>query len=272
MLILLIRINAAVFGLVTLLSPWTQNFSVNIYWVEFTWFIPILLELLVLNHYKKRFLLYPLFFVAIFVKCLCGYEYLSTIMAASIMFFIAEWFVHKEERWKLFRSVLVIGILSVAAFATVYLIHAYYNGFGDIGLGLRYMWSDLVRHRTYGEADMYIGVTKDSLNASVLVVLWKYIGFGNINGIFNLMLSVLVVISLVYRNKVQKIDAKLETVLFVSSLLAALSWIVLAKSHSYIHTHINFAMFYLGWAQVSFYIIFVTLKDKFGFEVKRKTV
>ena len=119
---------------------------------------------------------------------------------------------------------------------------------------------------------MYIGVTKDSLNASVLVVLWKYIGFGNINGIFNLMLSVLVVISLVYRNKVQKIDAKLETVLFVSSLLAALSWIVLAKSHSYIHTHINFAMFYLGWAQVSFYIIFVTLKDKFGFEVKRKTV
>ena len=77
------------FYIVFLLSPWIRNFSSNLYWVEFTWFSPMLLGLIVsifcINN--KKLIIFGLFsFALIFIKSLCGYEYLSTIMLGLIMF------------------------------------------------------------------------------------------------------------------------------------------------------------------------------------------
>ncbi|MCR5767226.1 MAG: hypothetical protein K6G45_01900 [Lachnospiraceae bacterium] len=275
---------AAVFGAVTILSPWTQNFAGNLYWVEFTWFIPFLLSLLILNHHEKRFVIYPFIFIAILVKCLCGYEYLSTIIISGIMFPAVEWLIHKEERKKLFKIILVTGILSLLAFAAAFLIHAHVYGSGNIGEGIRLLKTELVEKRTYGDALNFNEMEGTSLNASVFTVLWKYIGFGTIQGGFMLPLFAATVIALILERKRLRslvsegtemgtdagnpdknrdntgINTGFETAMFVLAFLAALSWFVLAKGHSYIHTHINFVMYYMGWVQVSVYIIVRNLK------------
>ena len=42
--------------------------------------------------------------------------------------------------------------------------------------------------------------------------------------------------------------------LLISAFLTSVSWFVLGKAHSYIHTHMNFAMWYFGFVQLLFYI------------------
>lgn len=51
---------------------------------------------------------------------------------------------------------------------------------------------------------------------------------------------------------------KLDTTnvaLYVIFFLASISWFCLAKSHSYIHLHLNFVLWYFGFVQVCLYTI-----------------
>ena len=43
--------------------------------------------------------------------------------------------------------------------------------------------------------------------------------------------------------------------LYALSFFGSISWLVLAKSHSYIHTHINFIIWYFGFIQICIYIL-----------------
>ena len=84
---------ASCFFVVFWLSPWVVNFARNLYWVEFTWFIPMVIGLFCSIHIeskKVRIISYFLTFIAILIKCLCGYEYISTIMMGLITFLLAD--------------------------------------------------------------------------------------------------------------------------------------------------------------------------------------
>ncbi len=43
--------------------------------------------------------------------------------------------------------------------------------------------------------------------------------------------------------------------MLLAGALAASSWFVLAKSHSYVHHHLNGVLFYLPFMQISVYIL-----------------
>lgn len=248
---------AVVFGVVSLISPWVVNFSRNLYWVEFTWFIPMLLGLLCINYEEKRKIIYPLFFIAVLVKCLCGYEYISTIMMSGIMFLIVEFICNRKERKKIFKSIFVIGVLSLAGFLTAYIIHAYIYGSGNIIDGLKHMQVDLIERRTFGNAADFDTIYADSLNASIMDVLIKYFwtSGGPLDGKLMLIVTVVSVAVILYRKIVLKESVKFDASLFIITLWSTISWYVLGKSHSYIHTHMNFVLFYMGWIQSSIYII-----------------
>lgn len=257
---------ASIFGLVTFFTPWTVDFSRNMYWVEFTWFIPMLLGLLCLNYKSKRKYIYPLFFAAILIKSLCGYEYLSTIMMSGIMFLIVEWFCNKEQRKDIFKAIFIIGILSVAGFIVAYTIHADVYGKGDILSGLESMRISLVEKRTFGNPEDHDPIFRDSLNASILDVLIIYFWSGwterFFHGAIMLILMIATVIALIFQRIVTKRENAFEVYLFVVSLLSTVSWLVLGKAHSYIHTHMNFVLFYMGWVQTCVYIICKTILTK----------
>ena len=83
---------AGTFYIVFLLSPWIVNFARNYYWLEFLWFIPMLIGLYFANNISnrgKRITCYLLVFMAILIKSLCGYEYISSIMLGALLFPIA---------------------------------------------------------------------------------------------------------------------------------------------------------------------------------------
>lgn len=43
--------------------------------------------------------------------------------------------------------------------------------------------------------------------------------------------------------------------MYIIFFLTSISWFCLAKSHSYIHRHMNFVLWYFGFIQTCFYII-----------------
>ena len=240
---------AAVFLAVSMVSRWTVDFSRNLYWVEFIWFLPMFLGLLCLNYPLKRKMIYPFFGLSVFLKCLCGYEYISTIMLSGILFLLLEWQEDKKRRRETFACILSAGAFSLIGFIAAFSLHASVYGKGDFVSGLRLMYVSLIQRRTYGNAVDFSPTIADSLNASVFAVLKKYLWYGTA-GKFILLLSILACVCLVYQKRSLKKDIRSETYLYALAFVSSVSWFVLAKAHSYIHTHINFVMYYMGYADL----------------------
>ena len=255
------------FYFVSLFSTWMTTFAPNLYWQEFTWFIPMLLGLVCLNNLAKRFWLYPLFFLAIAVKAACGYEFVTVVMFGSIMFLVYEWLIlinkDKERQKILFRTILAIGMLCLLAFAAVFFIHAYLRGSGNLHEGFSIIYQHDIQRRTFGNASdfTYNGMLMDSLNASVFDVLAKYLWVGR-TGKLALTLLVSSLFVIFYKLIKDRTVPKKEIWLFVVSFFTCISWYVLGKSHSFIHTDINIVMWYMGYMQITFYIVLSFILDR----------
>lgn len=249
-----------------LFSPWVINFARNLYWVEFTWFVPMLIGLICsinTNNKKIRIVSYILAFISILVKCLCGYEYLSTIMIASVSFLLVDFIksiINKDkESTKLyFKTIFIMGLCEVLGFVVAISLHSLLRGQGSILSGIAIIYKeDILRRTLGGNAANFDALLADSLNASIWTVLGMYLRF-NTNIIsfipkeaFIPMYVIALLIAL-YEIKNKKYDNILYYIIY---FLAAISWIVLAKSHSYEHTHINFIVWYFGFIQICLYII-----------------
>ncbi len=252
---------SGVFYAMTITSPWIRNFAPNLYWVEFTWFVPMLLGLICLNNLNKRLFLYPLFFLAIVIKCACGYEYITVIMLSSIMFLFVEWVctIQKGKEYKrygnsLLSAIFMIGIMSLLGFAAAILIHSQIRGAGDILSGLNDIYKNDVMRRTFGNASDFLEVYANSLNASVVDVLIIYLTRSNA-GWLALLLLITTTAIMVHKHKTKRYLLNTEFWLFAVSFLTCISWFVLGKSHSYIHTSMNFVLWYMGYIQVGTYIV-----------------
>lgn len=255
-----------IFYLTFLLSPWIIAMARNLYWVEFLMFLPSLLTLFllnVLNEKKKVFVFLILIFFSSLAKSLCGYEFLSTIFLFTVSFPIIDLILTKtkEKRQKLFLTIVYISIALFLGFILAFTIHAYQRGDGNIFSGYQLIWkNDVLRRTIGGNADNFLPVYKDSLEASPLLVLSKYI-FDfytpivlGIEGKFFPALIILSIVSLILSFSKSKKWLTFENISFLFFFLVSESWFFLGKSHSYIHTHINFIIWYFGFVQICFYI------------------
>lgn len=252
------------FFLISFSTHWNVDFSRNLYWLEYTWFIPLLLGLCLINYDKKKIFIYPLFFISILIKCLCGYEFISVIMMGGIVFLVAEWFKDKANRKKYAKDIIIVGIMSVLGFITAYIIHAYICGNGDITSGLSYMKVHLWGRRmsiVSPDINDVNEILLKSINVSIFSVLKMYMFIGLEGKLVSLFLFS-AIICIIYQRKVLKKNNKFDIYLLVGMFLGAISWLVLAKPHSYIHTHINFVIWYMGFMQTCLYIVLNTLLEK----------
>ena len=252
------------FFLVSFSAHWNVDFSRNLYWLEYTWFIPLLLGLCLINYNKKKVFIYPLFFISILIKCLCGYEFISVVMMGGIVFLIAEWFRDKVNRKEYTKDIIIVGLMSVFGFVAAYLIHAYACGNGDIANGLSFMKTNLWGRRMSLMSSVVNGsdtILLESIKASVFSVLKMYM-FAGLEGKLVSLFLFSAIICIIYQRKVLKRDNRFEMYLLVGMFLGAISWLVLAKPHSYIHTHINFVIWYMGFMQTCMYIVLNTLLEK----------
>ena len=250
------------------LSSWVVNFARNLYWVEFTWFIPMAVGLFCawkLEKRRYRIISYILAFISILIKCLCGYEYISTIMMGLITFLLVD-FVSaiaakdKQKVKQLSITILTIGTCALLGFIVAMCMHAQLRGNGEILKGIEIIFKNDVLRRTSGANlnDFYDNLWP-SMNASVWEVVCKYFHFSTeiITGIPGSLFIVMVIIPImVFVHDYSVKSIRIENVaLYIITFITSISWLVLAKSHSYIHTHISYVLWYFGFVQVCFYII-----------------
>lgn len=250
------------------LSPWVVNFATHLYWVEFTWFLPMLIGLLCLQGLAsplRRRLCCAGAFAAVLIKCLCGYEYISAVMMGMIAFPLAEWACalaakDKQKTRQLTISIAAMGVCALLGFGAALLLHGTLRGEGSLGDGLRLILEqDVLRRTAGGDMNQFDPVYWPSFNASVIETLYKYLRFDTqiITGLPGNLFPLLCVLPLVlfalewHKGKLPVRDVTL----YAAFGLAAVSWLVLAKSHSFIHTHLNFVLWYFGFVQVCFYVL-----------------
>ncbi|KAB2777285.1 hypothetical protein [Brucella anthropi] len=264
-------LSATVCGLALLVfSPWLTVFARNLYWVPFTWFLPIAAawHYYVVNPFPSgRKLLVGLTWINFFIiiKLLCGFEYITAITGATagvIGYGLIKSNTHPT-------TILVHGLISFIAIslaaigAIIIQISALAAMKGDLVAG----WNDFaqrVLYRTYGNPLKFDDIFAASLNASIGEVLSKYWTEGQ--PVFNAdrvlsanaaqlvsPLIVLIASSALYvlwrdwtdsdrRSKVMAISF-----LAISSLISSLSWMIVAKAHSYIHTHMNYVLWHVSF-------------------------
>ena len=265
------RLMGMIFYAVFLLSPWVVNFANNLYWVEFTWFLPMaagLFCLWKLDCRRCRILSYVIVVLTVMIKCLCGYEYITTVMLGVIAFPAAEFFTalakrDQERAGLLFRTIFLLGVSALLGFAAAICIHAPVKSGGSLTEGIRLIIQEDVLRRTYG-ADLNAfenlpDFEQYALTASAWETLCKYFHFKTevMTGVGGNLFPLLCLIPLVMlaldvrKNHLDVREAAWYAVFFVTSV----SWFVLAKSHSCVHTHMNFVLWYFGFVQSCFYII-----------------
>lgn len=254
-----------VFYGVCILSFWIVAFARNLYWVEYLWFLPAIFSLLMLDAFyqKKKWWFYLiLLYLSILAKALCGYEYMTTILLFAISFPVIDLFLvtDKKIRARLFLLILLAGVLCLIAFFTAILIHANMRG-DSIVDGLKAIWHEDVLRRTLGgNPDDFPVIYKESINSSTAYVLMLYIyklGRPVILGIEGYLFPLLITICsfiLLFNTILRKKLFSLENMMFVFYFITSISWLVLGKSHSYIHQHINYVVWYFGFVQVCMYI------------------
>ena len=256
---------ATIFYIAFLISPWIVDFARNLYWVEFTWFIPMLIGLVMSLNYKrdkKKILLYLGMYLAIFIKCLCGYEYISTIMLSAVAFFIVDFFLQKKNRKEIFKTTFIVGIVCLLGFASAVMIHASVRGSGSVIGGIKKIYKEDVLRRAFStnDTDFYPEVYKKSLESTVLEVVDFYFNpnddlFPGVTGnVFPTLVLSAFAIAL-YNKLKNKKHGNRDLILYVVLLSLPMSWYVLARPHSYIHVRLNFVLWYFGFIQFCLYLL-----------------
>ena len=264
--------------LVTMIgSPWMVSASISLYWALWAWMLPLIFAagtVLTSKRHSQIILLAGLF-AAFAIRFACGYEFMtSTIIAAAIIPVLFVIFRYRQTRSILWGKVAMqssaIFVIGLGAFLLILLIHANLRGEGNLGEGLNEIFFQDVLRRTYGDPEAFDDIYRTSLTISPFMVVGRYIflwqtdflvlgyppvaaiHFGNFS--FSLLLMVassLIAVQLVRKNPVGFRNA----VLYVSTLAIPLSWLILAKGHSWIHTFINFILWYQMFAAAIVFII-----------------
>lgn len=254
---------ALVFFITFLMSPWVINFARNLYWVEFTWFLPMVAGLYCSNHMEKRKLCYLFMFLAVALKAACGYEYITTIMLGGVLFQLIDLFTcKKEERKKVFLTLLVLGVAAVLGFICVIVFHAYLRGDGSVADGIKNIWKqDVLRRTLGGNPKDFSGVYQASLTATIPQVVLRYFKWTTpilvdfLPGTIFPLFAVAPALIFVYQKvRHQEVDKTLLW-FYIFAFITTISWYVLGKSHSFIHTHMNFVLWYFGFVQICLYVI-----------------
>lgn len=249
-------------------SPWLIVFARNLYWVPFTWFLPIALT------WRAYVSFTPptgrnLFFVSTgigllsLIKLLCGFEYVTAIFGTIAT--VALYGLIRSGAS--FREIVTHGIALATAVTTALILAAFFQVLkiaSTLG-SFTNAWDNFIHRvimRSHGTPTSQTKTNvSTSLNSSITDVLEKYwnddvviqagtlISF-NASQIVQLMI-IFIATSTIYlfikstKNNTNKKDLLLIVFLASGALISSISWLVFAKGHSFVHTHMNYVLWHL---------------------------
>ncbi len=273
----------ALFVLASLgIAQWLFLFGRDLWWSTWAFYLPmaVLMHLLrrswsSLNH--GNIVLGTVVFLAVFTKCLFnGYEYITT---ALVMMVVPLVFYGILDRWGLLKLNKRLAIAAVAAVLAVFFsfgILCFQIGSVSGGFikGVQHIVFSFQK-RTYGNASDFPQVYRKGLEASVGKVVGIYLegAFLTHKGPHRFIIR--------YRDLVILFLAASAALFFLSkdlsererqrnlalvlstwfSLLAPLSWFVIFKAHSFVHTFMNFIVWQMPFTLFGFAILGVLVQN-----------
>lgn len=120
-------ITASVFVVMLAFSPWIAGYARNIYWIEPLLIAPFVISFVGYQYFKKSkklWLFYIIESVAMFLKLLNGYEYVSTIAISVLVPIIFFELVHKNVKIiNLWKQAVPVFTATVVAFFGAYWVN-----------------------------------------------------------------------------------------------------------------------------------------------------
>jgi hypothetical protein len=250
-----------IFAVTLLLSPWMTALGRNLYWVPFSWFVPALCgAVYALAHRRThRAVTLGILFLSVTLKCLAGYEYLSSILllAAVPQMYNA---ISGRRPWRQELAALTtLCSVTVAGFVVALLIHGATVG-ETAWSGAWHILLWVGRKRTYGDPSLFPPGPAASLAANPIDVLmmyllkWRTDILPFVPGTLFPWLCAIAVgwVGLSWARR--KAEWRSDLALLVACALPALSWYLLAKAHSAEHPHLNFVLWYFGFVAALFFL------------------
>ena len=266
------------------LSQWLTVFGKNLWWSLWAFYLPMIVVMYFLKRSREtldrqliRFGI--VIFIAVSIKCFInGYEYITTTLVMMMVPLVYYVILDKWSSRQCVKWTLVAGLGSgVAIFFSLIMlcfqIGAAKDGFMD---GVEHViWS--FGKRTYANAEDYPPVYAASLEAGTIGVVITYMNgvFFDLNNylsisnefVSNFLLKIryyyLIVLFIAMSallfwrsNKVMQTERQRPFIALISatwfSILAPLSWFVIFKAHSYIHTHMSFLLWQMPFMLFGF--------------------
>jgi hypothetical protein len=268
----------------TALSQWLTLFGRNLWWGLWAFYLPMLAVMffLMLNRTPSNRHFTNLGIIAgaaVFAKCFFnGYEYITTTLVMMTVPFVYYSLLDRANYKHFFKGAVVIVTGSVIAVSVSVIILVMQIGFaeGNTLGGVKHLTSTFEK-RTYGDTGDYNSEFSASLEAGTFGVVRNYMDGSYLDlrpnadasdsadagpvikvSYSHLIVSFVVVSLLVMlawkmnppAGQRDKVPALIITTWF--SILAPLSWFIIFKSHSYIHTHINFVVWQMPFTLFGF--------------------
>ncbi len=276
------------FGLITAIflmfsisySPWIVFFAKNLYWATPLLFLPFILSWTTYSYFNKKEKLvyfFVLISLAVFLKALSGYEYITNVaMAALVPVF---YFQIKEGNnlWQTCKNIVLVGLSGIVGFFLAIAVHVIQLSFNSHSIynSIMLIFSN-AKLRTYdqsGAGGVYALVEKTSLISILKGYLLRPIvgdskflypeyldslniklpnlSFAN-SGYLIFSLGGVILLVIIFSFVVfcwwkftKKYNIKINILLFAvfASLLVSFSWATLAKGHMIFHNHFNEIIF-----------------------------
>lgn len=234
------------FAVVIGFEPMFTALAPNLYWAVGLWFIPMALAMrLVEMRDPGRRLLVAAIGGAVFVKALCGYEYITTVILAAATGCLLN--TRDDAFYDNVRDTAWVIVAGLAGFFAAMLLHGLEAGFSTI-------LARALDRTTVSGVSLSQGLVLGQF-ASVASVLRTYFGANDYTQIrnFGVVLGLIGVIAVLaffepryswfLGNDRQRLRAL--AIAYLVSFAAPLSWFVLAKGHAYAHPFLDFILWYL---------------------------
>jgi hypothetical protein len=255
----------------TVLSQWLTVFGRNMWWSIWAFYLPMVMVLYYLKRNGRVLKLHPfrfglLVFFAVLIKCIFnGYEYITTTLVMMVVPFV-YFSVRDRIGWRNFLTgmltAMAAAVLAVLASMMVLCIQIAAVD-GSFAKGIEHIVNSFLR-RSYADPSIFPADYSASLTASPLDVvitylkaiyldLNNYIPAPNAwiaNYIFQIRYLYLILlfaaasaVLLFLMNSRQLTGFKRTGAALIGavwfSLVAPLSWLIIFKAHSYVHTFMN---------------------------------
>jgi hypothetical protein len=230
-------------------EPMFTALAPNLYWAAGLWFVPMALAMRIVEAGtgRRRALAIVLTGGGVFAKALCGYEFISAVIVAAMVGCLMN---NREGASAVFRNLIDMAwvwVAGIAGFFLAILLHGYKFTFATI-------LARAVDRTTAGASQLDEGLLLGQF-ASVSSVLRTYLRSNDYTQIrnFGLLFAVLGVVAVIafldnrfawFMNDDRR---KLRTLAFAYfvSFAGPLSWLIIAKAHSFVHTPIDFIVWYI---------------------------